>query len=58
MLKSKRKLEEILAKLPLEGDAETSLKLDECLYETKLDRILEVPVFEGLVVKLVWPLKI
>jgi YgiT-type zinc finger domain-containing protein len=27
-------------------DAETALKLDEFLYETKPDRIIEVPVFE------------
>jgi YgiT-type zinc finger domain-containing protein len=27
-------------------DAETALKLDEFLYETKPDRIIQVPVFE------------
>jgi hypothetical protein len=27
-------------------DAETELKLDEFLHETKPDRIIEVPVFE------------
>jgi len=27
-------------------DAETSLKLDEYLYETKPDKVIEVPVFE------------